>query len=496
MSVEGAKEALWEWHPRHHRLSINKDFCYLSFIPASFIIDNENWTEVIHKDSIQVYNEMLSILKADQVFPEIVEFQIKTIEGDYKWVLIRGKKCELTQNNELISFLGTIHDISSYKQILADLISSQHKAEESDKLKTAFLNNVSHEIRTPMNAIVGFSDLLCGSDILLEKKQLYAKLIDESCFKLIQIIEDLIDISQITTGNIQTVNREINISELLDRVNQKYYSMAESKGLVLNCPSIGEVFIHIDESKIFRILCNLIDNAIKFTKSGTIEIGFKKNHDKITFYVQDTGIGIDKIYHEAIFQNFRQVELSTTRDYGGHGLGLSICKGLVDIMGGKIWIESELEKGTTIFFTIPMDEPKEIIHLQKSKIEASILTKYSKILIAEDEDSNFIYLKEILNTKFEIILRAHDGLEAINLFKSNPDVAMILMDIKMPVMNGIDAAKEIKLINPGIPIIAQTAFSFEQGIEHQINSTCDSYLIKPISKDSLLKEISLFLKIE
>jgi signal transduction histidine kinase/ActR/RegA family two-component response regulator len=491
MSMEAANEALWVWSVDNQQLTIIEDNCFLKFKPFTYTIDNTNWKDIIHPNSFHRYVDMYEALVNEKSFPENVELQIRTDDNKYEWVLIRGQHVDNELLNRNITFSGTIIDISNFKQFQIELITAKTKAEESEQLKTAFLNNVSHEVRTPINAIVGFTNLLNDNDFSQNEKNEFMQIIVESSHKLLHVIDDIIHISQITVGTLQAVNKSFNVNDLLKGLQQTYLNVKKSSQIQLLYNSKSDIIINSDEAKIQKVIENLLDNSFKFTQSGFIEIGFSEESDNILFYVKDTGIGIDKEHHNAIFQNFRQVELTPTRLYGGPGLGLSICKGFVEFLGGKIWIDSELHKGTTVFFSIPKTQDLLMLRLND---ETDKSLKDLKILIAEDEDSNFIYINELLKCKFKKVLRAKNGIDAIDLFKENQDIALILMDIKMPLMNGIDAAKEIRKINPRIPIIAQTAYTLSPVIANQINSFCDGYVLKPITRDALLSTLQNYIR--
>jgi signal transduction histidine kinase len=358
-SMEGSKEALWEWYPGENILAINKSYCYLDFEPIVYTITDLNWREIIHPNSEETFKILVSAIKSNSELPENSELQVRSSDGKYQWVMIRGKKTTLNFENADITYLGSILEIGIFKQIQFDLIRAREKAEISEKLKTAFLQNISHEIRTPMNAIIGFSDLIIDPCLTPDKQQKYTQLIVQGCERLLQIVEDLVEMSQIVahavTVNLSRVHSKNVIQKLLDF----YSSKAISKNLVLECTAYPDFIFISDEQKLLRILFNLLDNSVKFTSYGKIEFGMILEGDDIHFFVIDTGIGIEEKFQRSIFNYFQQAELSNTRFYGGSGLGLSICKGLIDTLGGKIQIESELGKGTSVYFSVPYRCPEE-----------------------------------------------------------------------------------------------------------------------------------------
>lgn len=373
-----------------------------------------------------------------------------------------------------------------------ELKEAKDKAEESDKIKSAFLANMSHEIRTPMNGIIGFADLLNSPDLPEDKQRQFVDIINRSSKQLLSIINDIIDISKIESGQIVINNSTFNLNEAVKEIYEFYQPIALIKKIELTLSSNidNRAFIITDDVKLKQILTNLISNALKFTESGKIEIHYTVKTQHIEFFVRDTGIGIENEYIETIFERFRQVEYSNKRNYGGTGLGLAIAKAYSELLGGTIGVSSEVNKGSTFSFSIPYLLPENDEHHQT--FESACYTpslEGKKIIIAEDENVNFDFLKEILElTKVEII-RAYNGQDTINLLYNHPDVTLILLDMKMPIMNGYDAVKILKEINPNVPVIAQTAFAFSDEKHKAIEAGCDDYLAKPISKVALFSKL-------
>jgi PAS domain S-box-containing protein len=391
--------------------------------------------------------------------------------------------------------LLTIDDITLRKEMEVDLINAKEKAEESDKLKSAFLANISHEIRTPMNGIIGFSEMIQKPGLSNEKRRHFSELISDSCKQLLNIITDVIDISKIDTAQISVQISEINLNELLLEIFLGHRASAESKNISLyqrKALRNENAIIMTDSEKLKHILSNLVGNAVKFTNSGFIEYGYDVKEKNIEFFIRDTGIGIKPELHAAVFERFRQAETSDTRTYGGAGLGLSISKGLVEIMGGKIWLESEYGKGSTFYFNIPYN-PCGITVPVKSEDLRNINDHYDEeVLIVEDDDINYLFLEELMQSFNCITIHAKNGFEAIQQYKTHPGIKIILMDLKMPVMDGFEAARELKKYAPYVPIIAQTAF-FSSDIDEMKNF--DGYISKPIQKSEIKKILSKYLNI-
>lgn len=371
------------------------------------------------------------------------------------------------------------------------------KAEESDRLKSAFLANMSHEIRTPMNAILGFSNFLGDKEIDNKDRSKYVSLIQSGTNQLLQIINDIIDISRIETGQLNISNSEfelnkfmveiVSISEILLQSEEKKHINLQS---IKESPS-ENIFIKTDKNRLKQIFLNLISNAIKFTSEGQINIGYILVNERVQFFVKDTGIGVSKEKHGVIFNRFVQLEDHMTREYGGTGIGLSIVKGLVELLGGNIWLSSEQGKGCSFYFDIPY---KQKIILKASEIiEKNENLKYNfknkTVLIVEDDESNYLFLKQLLENNKVKILHAIDGERAIELCRLHEGIDLILMDIQLPVLNGLEATKIIRSFNKDIPIIAQTAYAMLDDEKKCLDVGCNDYISKPIKLDNLFAKM-------
>lgn len=381
-----------------------------------------------------------------------------------------------------------------------ELIQAKEKAENSDSLKSAFLANMSHEIRTPMNGILGFADLLREPEMTGEKQQEYIEIIKKSGARMLNIINDIVNISKIESGLMELNIQESNINKQLEFVYTFFKPQIEQKGmqfLIKNELSGKKAFIISDCEKIYGILTNLVKNAIKHTENGTIELGYilktKNKKKELEFYVKDTGIGIPISRQEAIFERFIQADISDKRALEGAGLGLSISKGYVEMLGGKIWVESEEKKGSTFYFTIPYRSEK----LEQSPTKTISLTDKVKsipgpeafrlkLLVAEDDKISSMLIAAMVKKYSTTILQAKTGVEAVKLCRNNPDIDLILMDIQMPKMNGYEATRKIREFNKDVIIIAQTAYALSGDREKIIEVGCTDYISKPINKDKLL----------
>jgi len=402
------------------------------------------------------------------------------------WVLqtkVKSKTKDLQQQLELNS------------KITVELEKQKIKAEESDKMKSAFLANMSHEIRTPMNGILGFTDLLKSMDYSPEEQSQFIGIIQKSGNRMLGTINNIIDVSKLESGMESPQLKEVNIKEMMKELLTFFKPEANSKGLKLiineNSTTTSQPFF-TDEYKLNSILTNLIKNALKFTKEGLVEISYSIKNKGSEFYVKDTGIGIAKDKQASIFDHFVQANFSHSSGIEGSGLGLSISKGYIELMNGEIQLESELNKGTTFYVRIPnliSEKNNKKAKIKKPVNKPEISKKYT-IIIAEDDEISFEFLKQALRSVSKSILRAKDGQEVIELTRSNSDIDIILMDVKMPKINGLEATEEIRSFNEKVFIIAQTAYAQEGYKAKVIQAGCNAYLSKPIHKETLLEVIS------
>ncbi len=380
-----------------------------------------------------------------------------------------------------------------------ELIKAKEKAEESDRLKTAFLSNMSHEIRTPMNGILGFINLLKNTDISSSEREEFTKIIEKSSKRLLNTINDLIDISKIEAGQINIVKKAVNVNNLIDELYEFFTPEAEEKhlNLIKVCPIGNNNSIVItDEDKLHGILTNLIKNAIKFTNKGRITFGYKLRKDSfLEFFVKDTGKGIPPERIEAVFNRFEQADFDSNRGYEGSGLGLAISKAYVEYLGGEIKVSSRLGEGSKFTFTIPYktsSETKKPEKLAAPKAKGS--GKKHVFLVAEDEDVSFIFMEILLKNHAGKIIRARNGVEAVNIYKEKRDeIDIILMDMKMPEMDGYEATRRIRQFDKDVVIIAQTAYALLGDKEKVLEAGCTDYISKPIEREKLLKMIEKYL---
>ena len=419
------------------------------------------------------------------------------VEG--KFVNLQNETIDVEIIGIPITYMGEpaiqtiVRDITNRKSVEEELIRAKVKAEESDHLKTAFLHNISHEIRTPMNAIVGFSALMNEPDLTAETQQSYLKIITESSDQLLAIVNDLIEISNIEVGILKANFNEINLNATLMMLYQQFKPKVAGKQIefrLLTSFSGYKGMIKTDSIKLIGILNNLLSNAFKFTRKGKICFGYTLEGDYLEFFVTDTGIGIEQDQFGKIFERFYQVESSASRAYEGTGLGLSISKAYVEFLGGQIWLSSHPGKGSTFYFTLPYISTKQYqTEMETTEPTRENLNPEKSILIAEDDDNNFYLMKELLSEMNLRIIRASNGIEAVNAFKKGEKIDLVLMDIKMPLMDGYEATKKILEERPDARILAQTAYADDE--VKAIESGCMGFISKPFIKDrfvSLVKE--------
>jgi len=405
-------------------------------------------------------------------------------------------------SNEENAVLGVAIDITDQKNTEIELKLAKEKAEESDKLKTAFLANMSHEIRTPMNAIIGFSELLNDPELTENNRQDFIGLINENSRLLLNLIEDIIDVAKIEADQIKIVKSTCQVNLIIDELQEFYkneINKDEHKSIdikVVKENPDDKFSIESDSLRFKQIMNNIISNAIKFTEKGFIEFGYKVIDKRIIrFYIKDTGIGLPPEKQLFIFERFRQAEESSTKEYGGTGLGLTISRRLVELLGGKIWVESVLHKGSVFYFTLPY---KIVKGSQQTKLFDKETDKQEwsdkVILVAEDKDSNFELVKATLLKSNVHIKRAVNGKEAVKICLKNESINLVLMDIRLPEMNGYEATKRIKAKKPDLPVISLTAYAMTEDKEKSLQAGCDDYISKPIRPQELISKISSYLK--
>lgn len=404
----------------------------------------------------------------------------------------------LDAHGELIGIISISSDITKRKQKEKELLLAKEKAEESDKLKTAFINNISHEIRTPLNGILGFGQVWVDSGLSREKREKYFLVIKQSSNRLMQTVTDYMDIAMIVSGTLEVHKKEFQIKPLLEEIMEYTKMLCFKKPIEteLEAPSNSD-FLSLDSDRelIRKVIKNLVDNAVKFTDKGKIIVGYRILEGHLEFFVKDTGKGIKQEKLQEFFKVFTQDDASMTRGYEGSGLGLAIAKGFIDLLNGDIWATSNDGKGSVFYFTIPYGSNILTVLNEKTPPAFNKPKGDNKplILVAEDDELNFLFIKELLEMAGCDYLHALNGKEAVEICKQNLDISFVLMDIKMPVMNGLEATRFIKEFRPNLPIIAVTTYSLT-GDEHRfLEAGCDEYYSKPIKEEILDKLIKKYI---
>jgi signal transduction histidine kinase/CheY-like chemotaxis protein len=453
--------------------------------------------EFVHPDyRALVAERMIKVVSERTVLPLLEE---KFLRLDGSEVEVEVKAMSIRFGNKLAVQL-IIRDITERKQAEQKLIKAKELAEESDRLKSAFLANMSHEIRTPMNNILGFTDLLKMDDLTSKQQKEYIQIIKKGGDRLLNIINDIIDISKIESGQMKVSVTKTNINEQIEYISSFFRPEAEEKGIRLifkNTLLSQDAIINTDREKIFAILINLVKNAIKFTSEGFIEFGYRKKEMLLEFFVKDTGTGIRQEHKELIFERFRQGSESLARNYEGAGLGLSISKAYVEMLGGKIRVDSEPGKGSVFYFTIPYNPDKMPETVIENKVNSDFKEhqiKRLKILIAEDDEASGLLITNIVKAYCKTELKVKTGIEAVEACQANPDIDLILMDIKMPEMDGYEATRQIRQFNKDVIIIAQTAFALTGDKERALQAGCNDYISKPIDGNLLMEIIQKHFK--
>jgi len=495
--IEGTRNTIWAFNRNYEILYINHVF------QAEFLQNFGVWLApgVSVIDALPEAFRALWKQRYDRVLNNeqfIIEDAIDTKNGT---TYIQVTFNPIIKKDTVVGGSCFGSDITHRKIAEIELRKAKDRAEESDRLKTAFLANMSHEIRTPMNGILGFSELLKNPELTGDQQQEYINIIEKSGARMLNIINDLVDISKIEAGLMKLDITESDINDQLRYIYSFFKPEVEAKGLnfILRdfLPGNESVF-YTDREKIYAILINVVKNAIKYTEKGTIVFGCFHEGDFLKFYVNDTGIGIPTDRQQAVFERFIQADIADKMALQGAGLGLSISKAYIEMLGGNIWVESSEGIGSTFYFTLPINSSQNSILLKKGLTDNKAGNDFSpkapglKILIAEDDEASEILLDIMMHNVGKVILKARTGSETLETYRNNPDIDLILMDIQMPELNGYDTTRQIRQLNKDVIIIAQSAFGLTGDRENAINAGCNDYIAKPIKKDEILSLINKY----
>ncbi|RGY19776.1 response regulator [Butyricimonas virosa] len=449
------------------RKEFHDDFFRMTTFVASIYPDDRGIFEAI-------YNRLL----AGESCKIDLELRLDLLNtGEYKWVDLKGVAQEFDERGKVTKVLGFIADIQKRRDDEQALIEAKQRAEESDRLKSAFLANVSHEIRTPLNAIVGFSEVIAHTESECEREE-YLDIVKANSNLLLHLINDILDLSRIESGKMEFIDENIQMDELCEELRQMHQMRIKNDVKIIFERPAASLTIVSDSHRLRQLYSNLISNAIKYTEKGAITFGYKLKGDMMEGYVRDSGSGIPAEKLNNVFGRFEKLDLLKQ----GFGLGLSICKSILDKMGGEIWVESELGVGSCFYFLIPCNGTFPVAGEQNKPL----------ILVAEDMDCNYELVKAILEERYSV-LRANDGIDVVTKYESSkPD--LILMDVRMPGLDGLSAAGIIRELNPTVPIIATTAFAFETDREMALAAGCNGYMSKPLEAEKLKTMVERYLE--
>ena len=485
---------------------------YKSYQPDLILLD----LSMPHFTGYEVMEQLKTIVSADTFLPIIVLTADATNEAKLKSLRF-GASDFLTKPFDLVEvglriknilFASYFHQqLQNQNEILevkvkertlelenknVELQIAKEKAEESVRLKTAFLNNVSHEIRTPLNGILGFGQLLSNEHLLPQERAKYLSMLDESSVRLINTVTSFLDVSQLQSNTQIVFKLNVIPEDVIEEIVGVFKERNKKKGLNIKYQTpinTYDIELNTDKDLLYKIMYHLVDNAVKFTNEGNINIGFVKDGSDLLFFVNDSGIGISDANKALIFDEFTQGDSSSNRGYEGSGLGLSVAKGFVDLLGGKIWLESELGKGSTFYFSLPIGIKNTEDNLTIETKPANQTNGINTVLVAEDDLINFFILNQMLKHDHLILLHALNGQEAVEMCKKNESIQLVLMDLKMPIMDGFEATQEIKKFRKELPIIALTAYTENEVKQQAMQAGCIDFITKPVNKALLFGKL-------
>lgn len=458
-------------------------------------IDEKNWAEFTYLEDIPKQELLMSKLNSHSLTSFYFEKRLVSKNGKINWFSEYVQN--FTLNNENFQLI-ILKDISNDKENDAELQRAKRKVEEAERLKSAFLDNLPHEIRTPLHAITGFTSLLGEPELSHEERLEYVKFIQDSSNDILNLMDNIIEIAKLETNQIKPKKEKCYVNNIIDRL----LSDTESKQNILEKTQLEiktskgnldpQFMIYSDPERIYQVYSHMLNNALKFTDEGSIEFGYEfTTNNQIMFFVKDSGIGIAEDQQEIIFMKFGKSGNINTNKNRGTGLGLALSKKIVELLNGDIKVESHEGEGSTFYFYLPIEKEQKIT-ITRPSVFGDINWSSKTILVAEDTESNYFFIEAFLERTKVNLLWAKDGNEAVEMFKEN-NVNLILMDIMMPEKDGYDTTREIKQLNPDVPIIAQTALALPDDEEKCYDAGCDYVLVKPINSDDLIASIKRFI---
>jgi PAS domain S-box-containing protein len=433
---------------------------------------------------------------------DILEYELGIVRKDKAIRYVKILRNEVLWDGKR-HFQVINQDITEQRKLTIDLIAAKEKAEESDRLKSAFLANMSHEIRTPMNGILGFSSLLSEPGLDGADRSKYIGIIQKSSVRMLNIINEIMDISKIESGLMEVNLKETNINEQIESIYCLMKPDAKQRNIEISCQTplpASSAIVLTDPEKLYSILTNLVKNAIKYTDQGSIEFGYDVVETRhalslLQFYVKDTGIGIPLERQEAIFERFVQADIADVQARQGSGLGLTIARAYVQMLKGNIWVKSNPGEGSTFYFTIPYSREENKSLFDQPELHPIGDDKQRKrlnILVVEDDEISSKLIIAYLGKMSESLHLAQSGLEALEIMHNHPEIDLVMMDIRMPGLNGIETTRMIREFNNQVVIVAQTAFGLVGDKERSLEAGCNDWISKPIQKNDLLALIGKY----